>query len=65
MASPTSRCSIPTRILVFSSVRALVAAIEDCVDENNQQPKPFGTAKARDPLATVPRVTAALADDSA
>ena len=50
---------------VFPSVRALVAAIKDYIDEHNLAPKPFiWTAKASDILAKVSRAKAALSDNS-
>ena len=49
---------------VFPSVRALVAAIKDYIDEHNLAPKPFiWTAKASDVLAKVSRAKAALSDN--
>ena len=47
---------------VFRSVGELVVAIEDCLAQHNQQPKPFiWTAKASDILEKVKRGRAALA----
>jgi hypothetical protein len=49
---------------VFPSVRALVAAIKDYIDEHNLAPKPFiWTAKASDVLAKASRAKAALSDN--
>jgi len=48
----------------FPSVRKLVAAIKDYIDEHNLAPKPFiWTAKASDILAKVSRAKAALSNN--
>ena len=51
---------------IFRSVEQLIAAIDDYIDQHNQNPKPFiWTAKASDILEKVKRARAVLNPQSA